>query len=126
VGLASDVKRGRRRPPIYGQDIGTLSLCQRGVHHRYGIHRLHISSSCGICGAKDLWRYSLLECTMVHCVWALCDEERLERMCQKQDLKWWSLRLYYHAQSSGFQPKSHLFLYVLGKYISTRNFGIDC
>jgi hypothetical protein len=48
------------------------------------LSRRHIttSSSCGICGAVDSWRHSLLECMMARCVWALTDEELLEHMCQ--------------------------------------------
>ena len=51
------------------------------LHHRH----IAASSSCGICGAVDSWRHSLLDCTMARCVWALADEDMLEHMCQMQD-----------------------------------------
>ena len=37
------------------------------LHHR----NMAENSACQICGAEDLWRHSLLECNMAHCVWAL-------------------------------------------------------
>ena len=39
-------------------------------------HR-HMSNSvaCGLCGAPDPWRHSLLECTTSRCTWALVEEE---------------------------------------------------
>lgn len=33
------------------------------------------SAACGLCGAPDSWRHSLIECTMARCTWALVDEE---------------------------------------------------
>jgi ribonuclease HI len=51
------------------------------------LHHRHIaqSSSCGICGAEDSWRHSLIDCTMARCVWALADEELGEHVCQMQE-----------------------------------------
>ena len=51
------------------------------------LHRRHISPSsvCGICGAMDSWRHSLLDCTMARCVWALPDDELMEHMSQVQE-----------------------------------------
>lgn len=31
--------------------------------------------SCQLCGMHDLWRHSLLECSVARCVWALVDED---------------------------------------------------
>ena len=31
------------------------------------------SNSCGLCGAPDSWRHSLLDCTMARCIWALVE-----------------------------------------------------
>ena len=33
------------------------------------------SSACGMCGALDSWRHSLLNCTSSRCVWALIDDD---------------------------------------------------
>ena len=33
------------------------------------------SSACGMCGALDSWRHSLLNCTSSRCVWALVDDD---------------------------------------------------
>jgi hypothetical protein len=38
----------------------------------------HSIRACGICGAEDSWRHSLLECK-------IADEELLEHMCQTQE-----------------------------------------
>jgi hypothetical protein len=51
------------------------------------LHRRHISttSKCGICGAEDSWKHSLVDCTMARCVWSFIDEELLEHMCAVQE-----------------------------------------
>jgi hypothetical protein len=51
------------------------------------LHHRHIAPlrSCGICGAEDSWRHSLLDCMMARCVWALSDDEMVEHMCQVQE-----------------------------------------
>ena len=51
------------------------------LHHRH----ILASSTCGICGADDSWRHSLLDCTMARCVWALADEDMTEHMNQVQE-----------------------------------------
>ncbi|KAK1602924.1 hypothetical protein QYE76_018047 [Lolium multiflorum] len=38
------------------------------------------TSACSLCGAQDSWRYSLIECNVARCVWALAKEELLEHM----------------------------------------------
>ncbi|WVZ54113.1 hypothetical protein U9M48_004968 [Paspalum notatum var. saurae] len=37
--------------------------------------------TCALCGDRDSWRHSLLECNMAKCVWALESEEIVEHMC---------------------------------------------
>lgn len=43
------------------------------------------------CGMEDSWRYSLLECTMARCIWALEKEEIVEAMggISENDAKSW-------------------------------------
>ena len=38
-------------------------------------NHMSTTSSCGLCGAPDSWRHSLLECTVSRCIWALVDED---------------------------------------------------
>lgn len=46
-------------------------------------HRnMSTTSTCGLCGAKDSWRHSLLECSMARCIWALVDGELAEHLCE--------------------------------------------
>jgi hypothetical protein len=47
------------------------------------LHHRHISptSRCGLCGAEDSWKHSLIDCTMARCVWSLSHAETLEHMC---------------------------------------------
>lgn len=40
---------------------------------------------CGICGAQDSWKHSLIECNLAKCVWALESEEVVEHLCCIQD-----------------------------------------
>ncbi|CAN6244691.1 unnamed protein product [Urochloa humidicola] len=44
-------------------------------------------SSCGICGAQDSWKHSLLECNLARCVWALEQEELTEHLCGIQEME---------------------------------------
>jgi hypothetical protein len=41
------------------------------LHHR----NMAPSNVCSICGAKDSWKHSLIECNMSKCVWALEKED---------------------------------------------------
>lgn len=43
------------------------------------------TNSCGLCGAEDSWRHSLLECSMARCVWALVDGELAEHLCETSE-----------------------------------------
>ena len=54
------------------------------------------SSACGICGAQDSWRHSLIECSMSRCVWALSDEDILEHMLSNRtdDARLWIFWLF--------------------------------
>lgn len=38
------------------------------------------SSACGLCGAQDSWRHSLIECSMSRCRWSLMDVEITENL----------------------------------------------
>lgn len=42
---------------------------------------------CALCGreGEDLWRHSLLNCTMAHCVWALSDEVLIDQIYQNSE-----------------------------------------
>lgn len=44
----------------------------------------HMSNSdaCLLCGARDSWRYALINWSMAHSVWALYDKGLVEQMCQ--------------------------------------------
>ena len=44
------------------------------------------SSSCGLCGAHDSWRHSLLDCSMSRCVRALADEELADQLMESSEL----------------------------------------
>jgi hypothetical protein len=46
---------------------------------------------CQICGARDSWKHSLLECNIAKCVWALEKEETMEHLCNlhEQNVKAW-------------------------------------
>lgn len=46
-------------------------------------HRnMSTSSVCGMCGAKDSWRHSLLEYLMARCIWAIVDGELAKHLCK--------------------------------------------
>jgi hypothetical protein len=57
--------------------LAKQSIPTGDVRHR---RNMALDSSCGICGATDSWRHSLLECRMSRCVWALVPEEITEHM----------------------------------------------
>lgn len=38
------------------------------------------TTTCGLCGADDSWRHSLLECSVSRCIWALVDGELAEHL----------------------------------------------
>lgn len=38
------------------------------------------NSCCGLCGAHDSWRHSLINCTVARCTWALVDDELAQRL----------------------------------------------
>lgn len=40
---------------------------------------------CGICGAQDSWRHSLLDCAMSRSIWALSNEELVQHMSMNRD-----------------------------------------
>ena len=56
------------------------------------------SSACGICGAPDSWKHSLVDCTMSRCTWALVDEELGQQIAatSEPNVKQW---LFSHMQS---------------------------
>lgn len=37
--------------------------------------KMSTTSTCGLCGAPDSWRHSLLDCTVSRCTWAIVDDE---------------------------------------------------
>ena len=45
------------------------------------------SNSCGLCGAPDSWRHSLLDCTMARCTWALVEGDLLQKMAATTEPK---------------------------------------
>lgn len=47
-------------------------------------HRnMSTSSACGLCGAEDSWRHSMLECSVARCIWTLVDGELAEHyLCE--------------------------------------------
>jgi hypothetical protein len=56
------------------------------------LHRnMSDSSACSICGARDSWRHSLIECNMARCVWVLEKDEITEHIChiEDQDARGW-------------------------------------
>ena len=57
------------------------------------LHRRNMAPKdvCQICGARDSWKHSLLECNMAKCVWALEKEETMEYVCNlhEQNAKAW-------------------------------------
>ena len=47
------------------------------------LHRhMKDSASCGLCGALDSWRHSLIECTASRCTWALSDSDLVQQMME--------------------------------------------
>jgi hypothetical protein len=40
------------------------------LHHR----NMLTTHACSLCGARDTWRHSLMECVMARSVWALAEE----------------------------------------------------
>lgn len=61
------------------------------------------NSLCGICGAQDSWRHSLIECNLAKCVWALERDDILEHLLeiQEKDAKGWILACWnlYHRRT---------------------------
>jgi hypothetical protein len=56
------------------------------------LHRnMSDSSACSICGARDSWRHSLIECNMARYVWAREKDEIIEHIChiEDQDARGW-------------------------------------
>jgi hypothetical protein len=51
-------------------------------HHQ----NMAMSSVCSICRAEDSWRHTLIECTMLCCVWALANEETTQHICISAEL----------------------------------------
>jgi len=49
------------------------------------------SSCCGLCGAEDSWRHSLLLCPMARCIWAMAEPEIAEFLVDANDTreKYW-------------------------------------
>lgn len=41
---------------------------------------ISITDACPLCGAEDSWRHALLGYTMARCIWALSDEDLVEKM----------------------------------------------
>ncbi|KAM3196510.1 hypothetical protein ACQJBY_072279 [Aegilops geniculata] len=38
------------------------------------------TDNCGVCGAQDSWRHSLLDCTLSRSIWALSNEDMVQHM----------------------------------------------
>jgi hypothetical protein len=51
------------------------------LHHR----NMSTHDKCGICGARDSWKHSLIECNLAKCIWALESEEVVEHLYCIQD-----------------------------------------
>jgi hypothetical protein len=51
------------------------------LHH----HNMSTHDKCGMCGARDSWKHSLIECNLAKCIWALESEEVVEHLCCIQD-----------------------------------------
>ena len=51
------------------------------------LHRRNMvdHGQCALCGARDSWKHSLLECNMARCVWALESEEIVEHLSEMQE-----------------------------------------
>ncbi|XP_073353989.1 uncharacterized protein [Aegilops tauschii subsp. strangulata] len=68
-------------------------------------HRnMAVTSSCGLCGSRDSWRHSLLECSMSRCVCALEEDEIVDRMIatQEPNAKQWIFTLLANLQHDKF------------------------
>jgi hypothetical protein len=59
------------------QRLACQSLPTGDVRHH---QNMAMSSLCFICGAEGSWRHSLIECTILCCVWALANEETTQHM----------------------------------------------
>jgi ribosomal protein L32 len=55
--------------------LARQSLLTMDVLHHINMPQL---KTCSICGEKDLWRHSLLECNMTRSVWELAPEEIMD------------------------------------------------
>lgn len=72
---------------IFMRRLARQSLPTEDVRHH---HNMVPMSKCTLCGAEDSWHHSLVNCTMSQCVWALSDDDLVERMsvnhepCAKQ------------------------------------------
>jgi hypothetical protein len=51
------------------------------LHHR----NMSTHVKCSICGARDSWKHSLVECNLAKCICALESEEVVEHLCCIQD-----------------------------------------
>jgi hypothetical protein len=51
------------------------------LHH----HNMSMHDKCDICGARDSWKHSLIECNLAKCIWALESEEVVEHLRCIQD-----------------------------------------
>lgn len=50
-------------------------------HHR----NMSVTCTCAICGMEDSWKHSLVECSMARCVWALVDQDLLDKMIENRE-----------------------------------------
>ncbi|XP_073362870.1 uncharacterized protein [Aegilops tauschii subsp. strangulata] len=78
------------------QSIPTTGL----LHHR----NMSTSTRCGLCGAEDSWKHSLLHCTVARCVWALQDLDLVE------------------ALNNTTEPDARIWLFVLLDMLSPTEF----
>jgi hypothetical protein len=51
------------------------------------LHHRHMATQplCALCGVRDSWKHSLLECNMARSVWALMPEELVELVAHTQE-----------------------------------------
>ena len=53
------------------------------------------SGACKLCGVADSWRHALLNCSMARSVWALAEEDMVEKMiqCDSDNAKDWFFKM---------------------------------
>jgi hypothetical protein len=63
-----------------------------------------VTDVCALCGARDSWRHSLLDCSMTRSIWALSNETMVEHMCLNQDpsAKQWLFAMHESLPASEF------------------------